>query len=293
MTKRLDKVFTESKRVPLEEDKKIFIMSDCHRGSGDSYDNFSKNRNIFEAALKHYYNEGFTYVELGDGDDMWEVDNCQDIVNEHIDAFKMLKKFNDAGRLVMIYGNHDTSKNSPEVFKNCFSTYYNPETKQHEYLLNNIRVYESLVLVYKGKEIFLVHGHQADLLNSTFWRLSRFLVRRVWRPLEHIGLKDPTGGARKYHVSNSVEKKLRKWSTENNTILISGHTHRPVFPDVENNLYFNDGSCIHPNGITCIEIENGKITLVKWTTKLNKDNTIYVAREVINGSEDILSFYKK
>ena len=50
--------------------------------------------------------------------------------------------------------------------------------------------------------------------------------------------------------------------------MIAGHTHRPVYPNVGENLYFNDGTCIHPDGITCIEIENGKITLVKWALEL-------------------------
>jgi hypothetical protein len=28
--------------------------------------------------------------------------------------------------------------------------------------------------------------------------------------------------------------------------------------------YFNDGCCVHSNGITCIELDRGKIRLVKW-----------------------------
>ncbi len=35
----------------------MIIMSDCHRGSGDNYDNFLKNQNIFESALLHYYHK--------------------------------------------------------------------------------------------------------------------------------------------------------------------------------------------------------------------------------------------
>jgi len=74
--------------------------------------------------------------------------------------------------------------------------------------------------------------------------------------------------------------------------LIAGHTHRPIFPKVGQSLYFNDGSCIHPNGITCLEIVNGTITLVKWEFKLNNDELISVKRKVLEGKEPIINFYK-
>ena len=56
-------------------------------------------------------------------------------------------------------------------------------------------------------------------------------------------------------------------------------------------LYFNDGSCIHPNGITGLEIENGCITLVKWSYKIKKDNIVSVSRELIEGKETIEKFF--
>ena len=82
MKNRIDKIFANSKQIDIDITSKIVIMSDCHRGSGDSYDNFIRNRNIYEAALRYYYKNGFCYVELGDGDDMWEVDNYDDIIKK-------------------------------------------------------------------------------------------------------------------------------------------------------------------------------------------------------------------
>lgn len=292
MSKKLDKIFKNSKKIPIDENTKIVIMSDCHRGSGDIYDNFAKNQNVYEAALTHYYKAGFTYIELGDGDDMWEVKNYKDIIDEHIESFKIIKKFHDSKRLIMIYGNHDICKKSKYFLEKYYYIYDNKVTKEKEELLTNLIVYESIVLNYKNQEIFMLHGHQVDLLNSTFWRLYRFLVRHVWRYLEHIGLKDPTSAAKNYHVTKKTEKKLKKWSTKNNTILIAGHTHRPIFPKTGQGLYFNDGSCVHPNGITCLEIENGKITLVKWRLELKDEKYISVGRKVIAGSVPIIDFYK-
>lgn len=291
MNRRLDNIFARSEKMTISDKDKLVIMSDCHRGNGNNYDNFVNNKNIFEAALKYYYKRGFTYVELGDGDEMWEVKNYNDIIDEHLDTFKLLKKFSDQERLIMIYGNHDKCKKQEAVLKKHFYKYYDKITEQEEDLLNNLVVYESLVLGYNHHDIFMIHGHQVDLLNNDFWILSRFLVRYVWRFFEHVGIKDPTSAAKNYRVSKKIEKKMKNWSIKNNKILIAGHTHRPIFPKVGQGLYFNDGSCIHPNGITCLEIENGKITLVKWKYRVGNNNLIYVGKEIIAGSEEITNFF--
>lgn len=292
MNKKLNKIFKKSRRILIDNSTKLAIMSDCHRGAGDNYDNFVKNQNIFERALLYYYNHGFTYIELGDGDDMWEIKNYKDIVEVHLDIFKKIKEFYDSDRLIMIYGNHDMSKKSPIVLEKYFYKYYDKLTKKEEVLLEGLIVYESLVLNYKNHDIFLIHGHQVDFLNGSLWQLSKFLVRYIWRTLEHIGLKDPTGAARSYQDRTKIEKKLTKWSIQNNKILIAGHTHRAIFPKIGESLYFNDGSCIHPNGITCLEIENGYITLVKWEFKINENEQLSIKRNVLEGSELIISFFK-
>lgn len=291
--KKLDKVYNNSMRIKIDDLSKIVIMSDCHRGAGNNFDNFLRNKNIYKGALNHYFNKGYTYIELGDGDDMWEVKKYNEIIEEHLDTFKILKKFHQNNRLVMIYGNHDIVKRIPKILEKYFYTYYDKITKEEKELLFNLKVYESLIIDYKGQEIFLVHGHQVDFLNSTLWRLSRFLVRNIWRPFEYIGMKDPTNSAKKYKVSKNVEKKLQKWSMENNRILIAGHTHRPIIPEVGEGLYFNDGSCIHPNGVTCLEIENGHISLVKWEETINDDQIISVKRKLLGGDTLIEEYLQK
>ena len=65
-------------------------------------------------------------------------------------------------------------------------------------------------------------------------------------------------------------------------ILITGHTHRPVLP-AEPAYYYNTGSCVHPRCITCIELERGELTLVKWVMNARLDNVLYVARDIISG----------
>lgn len=290
--KKLDKLFKQSKIIKINDSFKFVIMSDCHRGSGDNYDNFIRNQNIFNSALRHYYNKGFTYIELGDGDEMWEVTDYKKIVDEHLDSFKEMKKFNDDGRLIMIFGNHDMEKRKQNIFNNIFATYYNKSLQKKDDLLKNLQVYESLVLNYKNREIFMLHGHQVDFLNSTLWKLSRFLVRHIWKRLELILIKDPTSAAKNYKVTKTVEKKLQRWSIKNNKIVIAGHTHRPIFPQNDEGLYFNDGSCIHPNGITCLEILNGDISLIRWSFYTNEDDLLSVKRTILAGPLALEKFFK-
>lgn len=293
MSKKLDPLFKNSKRLKIDDTTKIVIMSDCHRGAGNSFDNYIKNENIHKAALLYYYSRGFTYIELGDGDEMWEVNNYQDIIYTHLEVFKQLKKFHNSHRLIMIYGNHDISKKSPVILKKYFYKYYDKKTKTFEPLLERLTVEESIILNYKDYDLFLIHGHQVDIFNNYLWRISRFIVRNMWKNLEKMGMNDPTSFAKNYQASKRIEKKLKEWSIKNNKILIAGHTHRSIFPKIGQSLYFNDGSCIHPNGITCLEIENGNITLVKWEFEKTKDKITVASRKVLEGEESIISFFTK
>lgn len=43
MNKKLDKIFEKSKKLVIDDNTKIVIMSDCHRADGNTYDNFIKN----------------------------------------------------------------------------------------------------------------------------------------------------------------------------------------------------------------------------------------------------------
>ena len=118
---------------------------------------------------------------------------------------------------------------------------------------------EGLILKHTVTEnkIFLLHGHQADFFNDSLWRLNKFLVRYLWKPLELIGVNDPTSAARNNKRKKQVEKRLIHWVKREKLMIIAGHTHRPVIPDPDEPLYFNDGSCVHPQCITAIEIASG------------------------------------
>ncbi len=291
--KRLSQVLASSPRIPINNYSRIIIMSDCHRGVGGWSDNFLDNQNLFLAALTYYYDRGYTYIELGDGDELWENRSLKNIIQTHSDPYWLMSQYYREGRLHMIYGNHDIVKRNPQYYGTKCKTFYCDTYQDEIELFPGIQIHEGLFLSYANTNygIFLTHGHQADVLNDTLWRLSRFLVRYLWRPLELIGIRDPTSAAKNNDKKNTVEKKLMDWSDSQNQMLICGHTHRPVFPNKGETLYFNDGSCIHPRSITGIEITNGTIALIKWSIKIKPDLTLFVGREVMEGPVHLMDFF--
>lgn len=283
VSKRLSSVLATSKVIPFDESSRIVIMSDCHRGNGSWGDNFSNNQNLYFAALYYYYENGYTYIELGDGDELWENRAIEDVIGAHSDAFWLMSLLYQDGRFHMLYGNHDVIKKDQRYMKKNCHSFFCDSVNKHVSLFPGIEITEGLILRYQNtnNQIFLTHGHQGDYFNDTLWKVSRFLVRYLWRPLELVGIRNPTSAAKNNVKKNNVEKRLVDFARKENQMMICGHTHRPVFPNTNDTLYFNDGSCVHPRCITAIEIRGGTISLVKWTTATKPDRTLFVGREVL------------
>jgi len=49
--RRLNQVREAAKRIPIDNDSRIIIFSDCHRGDYGWADDFAKNQNLFYYAL--------------------------------------------------------------------------------------------------------------------------------------------------------------------------------------------------------------------------------------------------
>ena len=232
VSKRLTEVFGSAKEIPFNDSSKLIFFSDCHRGDNSWADDFAHNQNLFFHALNHYYKKGFTYIEVGDGDELWENKRFADIRQVHSHVFWLMRKFHNEKRLHLIWGNHNIEwKNRRNIEKNLYR-YYDERDDEYKSLFEDIEIHEGLVLKHSrtGKKIFVVHGHQGDLINDRLWWLGRFFVRHFWRHLQLLGIKDPTSPAKNFKKRIRVEKKLIEWVKANNQMLIAGHTHRSRFP---------------------------------------------------------------
>jgi len=273
----LTQVFETSEEVEFDDSSKIVFFSDCHRGDGSWADNFAPNKIIFCSALNYYYKKGFIYIEIGDGDELWENRRFSDILQEHSDVFEIMGKYHDEGRLLMIYGNHDIVKKNRSILEPVFK---------------NIKVHEGLILkhVPSGSKVFVVHGHQGDLINDRLWPIARFVVRYIVKPFELIGFRNPLSPAYNTRRKEIVEDRIIKWVKSKKQMIITGHTHRPVFPGAEDPPYFNDGSCVRRGSITCIEIDSGQISLVRWFTKTNTSGAVCIYKETVGGPKELARF---
>ncbi len=174
------------------------------------------------------------------------------------------------------FGNHDI------FWKNKWDA----ERHLKKYFAMPLPVYEGIILKTSINNnaftIFCTHGHQGDKMsdNNAF---STWIVAHIWAPVQRylrININTPSKDDR---LRNKHNKLMHHWSSNRkNMILITGHTHQPVFASgkysthpanvIERQAneklqpaYFNTGCCCFNDGdITGIEIEGGYIRLVKW-----------------------------
>lgn len=79
--------------IPFEyQTGKFIILSDMHKGARNGADDFMQAEPNFLAALDHYSNNDFTFISLGDSEELWE--NLLYQVKKHNKAtFEAEKKF--------------------------------------------------------------------------------------------------------------------------------------------------------------------------------------------------------
>ena len=262
--RRLDVAFADAIRLPFNNQSKFVLFSDLHRGDGGPTDRFLPNKPLFLQALRHYYEQGYTYIEVGDGDELWLHDDLLPILRAHPDVFEWLHRFREDGRLHILYGNHDIKGQG-----DC------PPQK------DGIPTHEALVLQHSnGQRLFICHGHQADLTNARLYALTRFLNKSLWRWLRihSIGLIDADMRGENFTLNKirrlfkmwthqqprHIENRLKEWAVANRQPIICGHTHRAALPQAGDLPYFNTGSGLRPGYISGLEIVEGQIAPVVW-----------------------------
>jgi predicted phosphodiesterase len=289
---------------------RVVIMSDLHKGAADEADDFLPARNNYLEAACYYNDRRFTYIALGDVEELWENDINKVYKNNH-DSFLVEKEFVADNRFVKLFGNHDM------YWVNTLL----PNRQWLEKMYGTaIPVYEALIVRIEGLnnplQFFLTHGHQGDA-QSDGNRFSRWFVANIWgRVQSYLDVKI-NSPSKDYLLRDKHNIMMYEWTLKHPaTALITGHTHKPVFGSLNhleklkrewteatkaNNTvrmaileeemsrrqqeynassayimkrpsYFNSGCCCFNDGdITAIEIEDAQISLVKWYT--NKDGS--------------------
>jgi len=264
-------------RLPLDSRTRLVLFSDLHRGAGGAQDGFSANRSLFEAALEYYDRRRFTYIELGDGDELAQNRSLEPIVRAHPSVFRLLNRFHARGRLIYLYGNRNLRmKNAPWREKQL--------SKAGEHvpgLWKGVAVRESVLL---GNAVLLFHGHQADPLSTFLQPLARVVMRLLRRPLGGaLGYGTPLSMSRNERKRTRFERRIIAWTQKSGMAAVTGHTHRPVFASPGEAPYFNPGSGVHPGSLTALEIEGPEIRLVEWRPGARSGTGAGACRRILNG----------
>jgi UDP-2,3-diacylglucosamine pyrophosphatase LpxH len=291
--------------VPFEEKTgKFIIFSDQHKGGRNGADDFVLAEPNYIAALDYYNTNQFSLICLGDCEELWE-NTLGKVKDSYPRTFEVEKKFIQRKSFIKVLGNHDLYWGNDPFAWWQLKKIYGEEVKIYEGLILKVNVGD------RPFRIFCTHGHQGDAQSDGNW-FSKFFVARIWAPFQAYLRINPNTTAYNNEKKSLHNEIMYQWSAvQKDTLLITGHTHQPVFVSLthierlyrelqkaklHNDMvamekveaeirkrekefaavsvdyltmkpsYFNSGCCCFIDGdITGIEIEDGKIRLIKWT----------------------------
>ena len=209
--------------IPFEHRSgKFIIFSDQHKGGRNGADDFMMAENNYLTALDHYCKQGFTLICLGDSEELWE-NTLGKVKESYPKTFEAEKKFVEKKSFVKILGNHDLYWGNDPFAWWQLKKLYNED----------IKVYEAVILSgsigNRPLHIFCTHGHQGDAQSDGNW-FSKFFVARIWAPLQAYLRINPNTAAYNAEKKTLHNEIMYEWSAQQkDTILITGHTHQPVF----------------------------------------------------------------
>ncbi|MFW6312897.1 MAG: metallophosphoesterase [Spirochaetota bacterium] len=296
----LTRLYCETTPVPLDPGARIVIFSDLHMGNGKRTDDFRTNAAMFTRVLSDYYHAGnYTLILNGDIEELQRF-GLSDILRRWQSVYDVFDRFERAGRLHRLIGNHDLDLR---------------ELTDHDFTLE-----EALRFTYHDNSIFIFHGHQTSIRFERFNKLVGIGLRWFANPLRISNYTVAHDSVKRFRT----EEHVYDFASSRKVLSIIGHTHRPLFEsmskidsikfDVERlcreytvagdqqkeriertiemyrkelqrididedetasvaSLYnanlvvpcmFNSGTVIGKRGMTCLEIENGHMALVHW-----------------------------
>jgi UDP-2,3-diacylglucosamine pyrophosphatase LpxH len=220
----------------LDSDRYL-IFSDLHKGARNGADDFWRSERVYNAALAYYLEMEYTLILLGDIKELWE-ERSRAVLKAYKRTIKLEAHFYRQDRYYRIRGNHDDEWQYARSMKHFLDPVFRPPVLQ---------VYESLLLtVVDGTyeplgSIFLVHGHQGTTLSERWAGISKTLVRYFWRPIQRLTHWSFNTPATKLELRHRYERMLYDWAaSQANFVLITGHTHRPVFRSTSHEAKLQD-----------------------------------------------------
>lgn len=205
---------------------RFIIFSDQHKGNGDHADDFAGACPNYAEALNYYYKNNYTYINLGDCEELWE-NKPEPVLIHYKEIMQQEAAFHTAGRYHRVFGNHDLLWFSSDAVKQFLQPLFPGNLKIGEGILLQT------VINHYPLEILLTHGHQGDAVsdNNAF---TKWFVGRVWVPVQRWLDFNVNTPAKDFHMRDLHNQIMYQWTQQRqNTILITGHTHKPVFESLD------------------------------------------------------------
>ncbi len=288
----LDRLYEKTPVYRVKPGEKVLIFSDLHMGDGGGSDDFKRNSGLYLRILENFYHLGYHLVLLGDIEELWE-DDLVEVLLTYPEIFHWHRKFFQEGRLHRVVGNHDIFTEERRFLKRTADKLKKIGKEELIPLLPPLSL-PSLKLEFPEGEIFLFHGHQLDFLSNSLWKLSRFFVRYLWKPLQILLKVTTSSPARVWKKRLALEKKYYQWAEKRKKVIVCGHTHRAMFASRSGKeeghggravpmplpIYFNSGCGIYTDGrITAVEILPGTIKLLAFYLEGNSLRVEVLGRE--------------
>ncbi|MGQ0561532.1 MAG: metallophosphoesterase [Gemmatimonadota bacterium] len=203
---------------------RLIIFSDHHKGARNGADDFRKCERAYLAALAYYYALGYTLIELGDVEELWE-EQPKKVLKTYQYVMEMSARFQTAGRYFRIWGNHDDIWSFDDKVKSLPHKLYGAGLIVHEGVRMQVAAGNQVL-----GELFLTHGHQGTGTSDKWSKWSRIPVRYFWRNLQRVFKWSLNTPARDWVLREKHNIAMHSWARlQQNVVLLAGHTHRPVF----------------------------------------------------------------
>jgi UDP-2,3-diacylglucosamine pyrophosphatase LpxH len=209
--------------IPFDIDHdRIIVFSDQHKGAKDGADDFMLCEPAYLAAMDYYEKNNFHFISLGDNEELWE-NRWPKVKDANKASFDKEKNFIRRNAFVKIFGNHDLAWNTDLFTELEMQKVYDEKIKVHEGVVLQARAGD------KNFCVLLTHGHQGDAQSDGNW-FSKFFIAHIWAPLQAYVRINPNTPAYDNVRKTLHNRIMYEWSaSQKDTLLISGHTHQPVF----------------------------------------------------------------
>ncbi|HEX2126234.1 MAG TPA: metallophosphoesterase [Thermoleophilaceae bacterium] len=262
--KRLGEAYAEAQRRPAMTrrlgDEKIVVFSDQHKGARDGADDFQRCERSYNAALAYYHHMGWHLVLLGDVEELWE-NSFEEVAEKYPRALELEGRFHADGRYTRVFGNHDLVWSDAGRFQKAMK----------DSGVGDVTPVEAIRLTIQGagengedRELFLTHGHQGTADSDSLAWLSKIGVR-AWRVAQNFINRPINQPSMDWELRGEHSEAMMRWAEAEGRVLITGHTHKPVFWNGEKKPEAVPGDVTPPEGVEDPqEAEALRLAHVEW-----------------------------